>query len=380
MRHSRRTFLKLAGGGVAAGAVAAVAGLSGKAPADDAHEAMFYRKLDGRRVQCLLCPRACEVPEGGRGFCRVRENRAGVYRTLVYNKVCTANVDPIEKKPLFHYLPATTALSIATAGCNIACKFCQNWNISQVRPEDIEHEPTTPAKLVRSARDAGAQSIAFTYSEPTVFYEMMHDTAAEFRRSGLGAVTISNGYIQADPLRELAKSLTAYKVDLKAFTEEFYRTVTSGSLKPVKDTLVLAKSLGLWLEIVVLVIPTLNDKAEDVKAMTAWIRKELGPDVPVHFTRFHPTYQMKNLPPTPVKTLERCRQLGLDAGLNFVYLGNVPGHEGESTYCPGCQTTLIKRYGFQIEKNHLKNGTCPKCARAIPGVWSLAQGTSRPAI
>ena len=371
MEQSRRRFLKAAAGGVAASLSARSALFAGEEVPDGYHRAMHWRALAGKRVQCTLCPRQCRVADRERGFCGVRENRGGTYYTLVYNKVCSSNVDPIEKKPLFHFLPGSKALSIATAGCNFACKFCQNWNISQFRPEQVHHVPVTSASLVALARRWGARSIAYTYSEPTISYELMHDSAAAARRAGLGAVAISNGYISPEALKQLAPHMTAYKVDLKAFTDDFYRKICRGTLKPVLDTLVLLKEIGLWSEIVVLIIPTLNDGTDEIKKMCAWIVKELGPDVPVHFSRFHPTYLLKNLPPTPVSTLERCRRIARDAGINYVYIGNVPGHEAESTYCPGCGTTLIKRWGFLVVRNSLKDGACPRCGRKIPGVWSL---------
>jgi len=371
MQQSRRVFLRTAAGGVAASTLAGPTLLAGEEVPADWRVAMHWKKLDGKRVQCTLCPRLCRVADRERGFCGARENRGGTYYTLVHNKVCSSNVDPIEKKPLFHYLPKSRALSIATAGCNMACKFCQNWNISQFRPEQVKHMPVTPQRLVRMAQQWKAESIAYTYSEPIIFYELMHDTSVVARQQGLGAVAISNGYITADALKQLAPHLTAYKVDLKAFTEKFYRTVCRGTLKPVLDTLVLLKSLGLWCEIVVLIIPTLNDTPDETKRMCAWIVKELGADVPVHFTRFHPTYLMKNLPPTPVKTIERCRKIAQDAGIHYVYVGNVPGHAGEHTYCPGCGTVLIKRWGFHVLANALKAGACPKCGRKVPGVWAL---------
>ena len=371
MEQSRRAFLKRAAGGVVTAAVAGPVLLAGEEVPPEYHPAMHWRKLEGNRVECTLCPRVCRVADLERGFCGVRENRSGTYYTLVYDRICSCNVDPIEKKPLFHHLPKSLALSIATAGCNMACKFCQNWNISQFRPEQVHHVPVTAQKLVDAAKQSGCASIAYTYNEPVVFYEQMHDSAVVARKNGLGAVAISNGYIRPEPLKQLAPHMTAYKVDLKAFTDEFYRKTCRGTLKPVLDTLVLIKSLDLWTEIVVLIVPTLNDKPEETQQMTAWIKKELGPDVPVHFTRFQPTYLMKNLPPTPVSTLERCRKIALDAGINYVYLGNVTPHEAEHTYCPTCRTVLVERVGFLVRRNVLKAGACPKCGRKIPGVWAL---------
>jgi pyruvate formate lyase activating enzyme len=279
--------------------------------------------------------------------------------------------DPIEKKPLFHYLPGTNALSIATAGCNFECKFCQNWQIAQFRPEQVESTTVTPEQVVKMAKDQGSPTIAYTYSEPVVFYEYMYDTARLGRYQGIGSVMISNGYIKEEPLVELCKYLTAVKIDLKAFTERFYRETCSGELKPVLDTLEKLKKIGIWYEIVVLIVPTLNDSEKEIREMSEWIKKRLGCDVPVHFTRFHPMYKIKNLPPTPVKTLERARKIAQELGLHYVYIGNVPGHEGENTYCPNCKKMVIRRTGFLIIENRLKAGKCSFCNYPIPGVWEM---------
>lgn len=337
------------------------------------HPAMFWEKLPQNRVRCTLCPRECEVADVERGYCGVRENQGGEYQTLVYGALCSANVDPIEKKPLFHYLPGTTAFSIATAGCNIECKFCQNWQISQFRPEQVESTVVPPERLVAACRSERSPTIAYTYSEPVVFYEYMHDTAALARQQGIGSVMISNGFIQEKPLRQLCKQLTGVKIDFKAFTEEFYVKWCSGRLKPVLRTLELLREIGIWFELVVLIVPTLNDSPEETRGMAQWVIKQLGPDVPMHFTRFHPTYRVTNLPPTPVETLDRCRRIALDAGVHYVYAGNVPTHPGENTYCHSCGRELIRRVGFRIAANNLQNGCCPQCQTTIPGVWSQQQ-------
>ncbi len=337
------------------------------------HEALFWEAVAEQRVKCTLCPRECDVSDDERGYCGVRENVAGRYQTLVYGALCSANVDPIEKKPLFHYLPGTNAFSIATAGCNIECKFCQNWQISQFRPEQVESTVVSPEKLITACQSRQAPTIAYTYSEPVIFFEYMHDAAALARARGVGSVMISNGYIQEKPLRELCRQLTGVKIDFKAFTEKFYREQCAAELKPVLATLEKLRDIGIWFEIVVLIIPTLNDAADEVRQMSQWVVKHLGPDVPLHFTRFHPTYRVTNLPATPVATLETCRKIALDAGVRYVYAGNVPMHPGENTYCHHCQNELIRRVGFKVAANNLKDGRCPKCNTAIPGVWTQAQ-------
>jgi len=335
--------------------------------------AMFWEKLDEKKVKCTLCPRACEVADVERGYCGVRENQGGQYQTLVYGALCSANVDPIEKKPLYHYLPGTTAFSIATAGCNIECKFCQNWQISQFRPEQVESVVVEPPQLIAACQARRCPTIAYTYSEPVVFYEYMHDTAALARQQGIGSVLISNGYIQEKPLRQLCQQLTGVKIDFKAFTEKFYAETCSGELKPVLAALETLKDIGIWLELVILIVPTLNDSPDEVKQMSQWVVQHLGPDVPMHFTRFHPTYRITNLPQTPVATLETCRQIALDAGVHYAYAGNVPMHPGENTYCHSCRHELIRRLGFQVKSNRIENGKCPQCGTAIPGVWSQEQ-------
>lgn len=334
------------------------------------NQALWYEKIPDKRVKCKLCPRECVVDDRERGYCGVRENWDGVYYTLVYGNPCTYHVDPIEKKPLFHFLPGTTAFSLATVGCNVDCQFCQNWQISQIRPEQADNFDLPPRKVAQLTKEAGAPTIAYTYTEPVVFAEYMYDSAVEGNRLGIKSVMISNGYIQETPMRELAEVLSAVKIDLKAFSEKYYREIVSGELKPVLDTLVLLRKLNIWTEIVYLVLPTLNDSDQEFRNLVKWMKTDLGPDIPIHFTRFHPQYKMQNLPPTPVKTLERAREIALSEGIHYVYVGNVPGHSGEHTYCPDCKKILIQRKGFWILENKIKNGKCPDCHKVIPGVWS----------
>jgi pyruvate formate lyase activating enzyme len=333
-------------------------------------EARWYEKLPHKKVKCTLCPRECVVDDRERGYCGVRENWDGIYYTLVHSNPCTYHIDPIEKKPLFHFLPGTDAFSVATVGCNVDCKFCQNWQISQIRPEQAQNIDLPPEKMVQMTKEAGAPSIAYTYTEPVVFSEYMYDSAYAGNKAGIKSVMISNGYIQEQPMRELAEVLSAVKVDLKAFTEKYYQEVVVGELKPVLDILVLLRKLSMWTEIVYLVVPTLNDGDQELIDLSKWMKNELGPDVPVHFTRYYPQYKLKNLPPTPVKSLERAREIALAEGMHYVYVGNVPGHAGEHTYCPNCQEILIKRKGFWIMDNKILNGKCPSCQTIIPGVWS----------
>lgn len=334
------------------------------------YQARWYEKIPDKRVKCKLCPRECVVDDRERGYCGVRENWDGVYYTLVYGNPCTYHIDPIEKKPLFHFLPGTTAFSLATVGCNVDCQFCQNWQISQIRPEHADNFDLPPRKVAQLTKESGAPTIAYTYTEPVVFAEYMYDSTVEGNKLGLKSVMISNGYIQETPMRELAEVLSAVKIDLKAFSEKYYREIVSGELKPVLDTLVLLRKLNIWTEIVYLVLPTLNDSDQELRNLVKWMKTDLGSDIPIHFTRFHPQYKMQNLPPTPVKTLERAREIALSEGIHYVYVGNVPGHSGEHTYCPDCQKILIQRKGFWILENRIKKGKCPDCNKVIPGVWS----------
>jgi len=386
----RREFLRSAlGGACAACALAAVettgapttasaqdvmpqSALQGVAEESEKYTApaRHWEKREHNRVLCKLCPRKCEVADLERGGCGVRENHGGKYYTLVYNRPCSLNVDPIEKKPLFHFLPATTAFSTATAGCNMWCRFCQNWQISQKRPEQVRSTYVTPDDMVVLAKRAASPTIAFTYNEPVIFYEWMYDVAAAARKKGIHSVMISNGYIEKEPLRELCKVLSAVKIDLKAFTEKFYRDYCDAHLQPVLDTLVELKNIGIWFEIVVLIIPTLNDSAKECREMARWIVRNLGPDVPVHFSRFHPTYMLTNLPPTSPRLIERNRKIAMDEGVRYSYVGNVPGSPGEKTYCHHCGKVIIDRYGYYTRSRITPDGKCPYCGTSIPGVWS----------
>ncbi len=367
----RRDFLKVTGL-CACGTFAIPARTTAQDPNSAfTKEAMFYEKLPDERIRCLVCPRECVVDDCERGYCGVRENFGGTYYTIVYGRVCAYHIDPIEKKPLFHFLPGTTAFSIATAGCNMECKFCQNWEISQERPENIDAIDLKPGLVVSAARRSGCPTIAYTYTEPIVFYEYALDCARLGHDSGVRSVFITAGFIRKQPLIELAKHMDAIKIDLKAYTQDFYRKICSSELKPVLDAIVTVRNTDTWLEIVYLVIPTLNDKDKEIDEMCKWMLEYVGNDVPLHFTRFYPTYRLRNLPPTPLSAVEKAREIALSRGLKYVYVGNVPaGNPGESTYCPVCGNKVIERAGYRILRFELEKGRCPKCKTAIPGVWS----------
>jgi pyruvate formate lyase activating enzyme len=323
-------------------------------------------------VTCELCPRGCVIPEGGAGDCRVRVNLGGRLRAATYGRPSAVHIDPMEKKPLFHFHPATQVFSVGTAGCNLHCLNCQNWQLSQRGGEEMEEVlHADPADLVRMAQEQGCRSIAYTYSEPVVFYEYVYDSAREARRAGLSNLFHSAGYINQAPLRQLCRVLDAANVDLKAFDDGFYRRVNGGTLQPVLDSLVTLREGGVWLEVTNLVIPTLNDDLAMIRRMARWIRDELGADTPLHLSRFAPTYRMRNLPPTPTETLLRAWHETRDAGLSYVYIGNVFGNEKESTRCPRDDTLLIHRIGYLVEASNLTpDGRCPTCHQIIPGVWS----------
>ncbi len=332
--------------------------------------ARWSRALPNGWVECGVCPRACRIAPEERGTCGTRENRGGTLYTLVHSRPCVLALDPVEKKPFFHVLPGRTALSLGTAGCNLECRCCQNWEISQARPEQIPSLRLPPAEVVALAKEKGAPLVACTYTEPVVFSEYVLDIARAGRRAGVRTIVISNGYIQELPLLELCREIAAYKVDLKGVSPEVFKKQTGGELPHVLDTLRRLRAHGIWTEIVNLVIPTLNDSEAEARTLARFVRSELGPEVPVHFTRFHPSYRLQNLPSTPIATLERARAAALAEGLLFAYLGNVPGHPGENTYCPGCGKVLVRRLGMAVSENRLKGGRCPECRRAIPGIWS----------
>ncbi len=336
------------------------------------HEAMFWDKLEGEKVRCGLCRFRCLIADGHRGLCGVRENRQGVLFSLVYGRLVAENVDPIEKKPLFHYLPGSTSYSIATVGCNFRCRHCQNADISQWphSGREIPGLVMSPQQVVDHALHSGCRSISYTYTEPTIFYEYALDTATLARSKGLGNVFVTNGYITSEALERIAPVLDAANVDLKGFSEEFYHDVTGASLQGVLDCLRDYRRLGIWLEVTTLIIPGLNDSDAELGKIARFIRDELGEQVPWHVTAFYPTYQMTDRPPTPVATLRKARRIGLDAGLRHVYVGNVPRDEGENTYCPGCGELLLERSGFRLGRASLHKGICDHCQTVVAGVWS----------
>lgn len=332
-------------------------------------EAMFYEREEGGQVRCGLCRFNCLIREGARGNCSVRENRGGILYSLVYGRLCAEHVDPIEKKPLFNVLPGSRSYSIATVGCNFHCRHCQNYEISQVsRDAPIAGYERSPEEVVKSALATACQSIAYTYTEPTIFFEFAYDTARLAREAGLLNIFVTNGYISKEALTTIAPYLDAANIDLKGFSEGFYRDVVHARLSEVLDSIIEYRRQGVWIELTTLIIPGLNDSEEELQGIASFIVTNLGVDTPWHVTQFYPTYKLTDRPRTPVETLRRAREIGLEAGLRYVYEGNVPGEGGENTWCPFCSSLLIKRHGYIIESNRVSGGTCPDCGASIAGI------------
>ena len=329
----------------------------------------FHYATNGTTVQCQICPNRCVLEPGDRSICRSKVNIGGKLYSLTYGNPCSIHVDPIEKKPLNHFYPRSMILSIAATGCNFRCLNCQNWEISQMKPEDVRHYELFPEDVVSEANKKKTPSIAYTYSEPITYYEYMYDTAKLAREAGLMNVLVSNGYINRNPLIRLCKYLDGANVNLKSFDDRIYRSLNGGRLQPILNTFKTLHTEGIWFEMTTLVVPTYVDDTDMIKRMCGWILKELGPNYPLHFLRFFPHYKLTRLPATPIDTLETFRKVALKEGIRYVYLGNVPGHEGTHTYCHNCHRILIERKGYFIPQYNLENGRCKFCGTSIPGRW-----------
>jgi len=334
------------------------------------HEALFYRQ-EKEALVCELCAHGCTIKDGRRGICGVRENRGGVLYSLVYGELVAEHIDPIEKKPMFHFLPGSLSYSISTVGCNFHCLHCQNHSISQavhMSAKEMAGSRRTPGQVVTAALSKGCLSISYTYVEPTVFFEFAYDCCTLARQRGLGNVFVSNGYMSEKATRMLAPVLSAINIDIKSFSDDFYKKVCGARLQPVLDTVRLMKELGVWVEITTLLIPGLNDSEDELRRIAAFIAG-VDPAIPWHVTAFYPTYKMADRSSTPVHSLRKARQIGLDSGLHFVYEGNVPGQGGENTFCPSCQSEIIRRFSFSIRANRMVHSCCPACGTKIEGVW-----------
>jgi pyruvate formate lyase activating enzyme len=332
-------------------------------------EAMFYENLDGK-VRCHLCNHQCVIKEGKRGICSVRENREGKLYSLVYGRSVATGIDPIEKKPFFNFYPGSTAYSIATAGCNFRCLNCQNWEISQMpkgKEGRIIGEELLPEKIVTEARSRGCKSIAYTYTEPTIFFEYAYDTAKLAHKEGIKNVFVTNGYTSTEAIKEIAPFLDAANVDLKGFSEDFYHKVCGAKLQPVLDNIRLYKELGVWVEVTTLIITGYSDDEKQLKGIAGFI-KSVDENIPWHVSAFYPAFRLPDVPPTTADALRKARDIGLKAGLRYVYEGNIPGEGGENTYCYSCGELIIKRYGLEIRENKLTDGKCPKCKSQIHGI------------
>jgi pyruvate formate lyase activating enzyme len=332
-------------------------------------EAMFYEREGEGEVRCNLCRFRCLIGDGARGICAVRENCGGTLYSLVYGRVCAEHVDPIEKKPLFHVMPGSRTYSIATVGCNFRCRHCQNYAISQVaRNAPLQGAVLTSHEIVQRAKNNDCRSISYTYTEPTIFFEFAYDTARLAREAGLKNIFVTNGYISREALATIAPFLDAANIDLKGFSEGFYRDIIHARLSEVLDSIIEYRKQGVWIELTTLIIPGLNDSDAELRGLAEFIAVNLGIDTPWHVTGFYPTYKLTDRPGTPAETLRKARQIGIAAGLRYVYEGNRPGEGGENSCCPSCSTLLIKRYGFNISSNRITSGACPECGAAVAGV------------
>ncbi|MCL0078929.1 AmmeMemoRadiSam system radical SAM enzyme [Dehalococcoidia bacterium] len=331
--------------------------------------ARFYEPLSDYRVRCTLCFHKCIISPGMPGICRVRINHEGRLYTVVYGRPAGLQTDPIEAEPMYHMIPGHRNLGVFTASCNFRCKQCHNWHITQRGPEEVRALRYTPEEVVAEAIRRRSRSISHTINEPTVFFEFMYDISVIAREEGLLNLFHSNGAIAPEPLRAILKHMDGVVIDLKAFCGDVYRDIFSGELAPVLETLKIIREEGVHLEIVNLIIPTINDCMDTIRAMCEWILKHLGPDVPLHFTRFHPNFRLTHLPPTPVETLEEAHRIAREVGINFVTLGNVPGHRYNSTFCPACEEKLVHRVGFSVLANNIEKGRCKFCGHKIPGIW-----------
>jgi pyruvate formate lyase activating enzyme len=334
-------------------------------------EALYWQPLSGGRTQCLLCPNKCIRGDGAAGMCRARGNRGGKYYSLAYGRPCVIALDEVEKCPLNHFQIQGKAFSIATAGCNLACKYCQNWTFSQAGPDEVPKSyEMTPQEVVAKAVENKAGAVAYFYTEPTVYYEYMFDIARLAHARNLKNVMVTAGYINPEPLKAVLPYIDAVVMGLKGWDEKYYRDYIGGELAPVKETIkILAAAKNVWWEVVTLIIPTLNDDMDRVAGMAAWLQETAGPERPLHFTRFRPEYKLKQLPMTPAATLTRARETAMKAGLKYVYVGNMPGHEGGNTYCPRCGKLLVERLGFTVLKKEIRGGKCAFCGYQIGGIW-----------
>ncbi|MBN2372830.1 AmmeMemoRadiSam system radical SAM enzyme [bacterium] len=333
-------------------------------------EAQWYKKLADNVVQCELCHHFCRIPPSKTGRCGTRLNREGILYSLVARRLIAQHIDPIEKKPLYHFYPGSKSYSIATIGCNMTCLHCQNFEISQLHSDknsEIQKSYSDPIEIIKEAASSKCQSISYTYTEPTIFFETVLETSKQAHEAGIKNCLVTNGYMGPKPLKDSARYIDAANVDLKSYSDDFYTRVCGARLKPVLENIKAMKKLGIWVEVTTLLIPTLNDKQEEMEKIACFL-SDIGPDIPWHISRFYPTNKLRNLPPTPIKSIRKCREIGIKAGLKYVYSGNVPGDPGENTYCPKCGQIVIERFGYNIQRYRIKEGKCLICGATIAGI------------
>ncbi|MFZ0472510.1 MAG: AmmeMemoRadiSam system radical SAM enzyme [Bacteroidales bacterium] len=364
---TRRTFARQGSLALAAGVIAPLS-LEGMKPAPKERLAM-YQEESARGVICRICPNECNPKEGELSDCRNRVVRKSKLYTMAFGNPCAVNIDPVEKKPLYHFLPGSTAFSIATAGCNFACLNCQNWTISQTSPDKTRNYDMPPEDVVAKAISGNCKSIAYTYSEPVTFYEYVYETSKAARAEGIKNIMHSNGYINREPLRELCRYIDGANIDLKSFNDSTYLKLSGGKLQPVLDALKVYRDEGVWLEITNLIVPGWTDKPDEIRVMCRWLADNGFTETPIHFSRFQPQYKLEHLPPTPAGILDTAAAIAHEEGLKYIYIGNVPGTDIDDTVCPSCKKKVIERSGFRIVSDSLKNGKC-SCGTTIPGIWS----------
>jgi pyruvate formate lyase activating enzyme len=371
--YGKRDFLKkcfaFSAGMICMPSGLSLAGFSADIP-DIYKKIALFQDETARGIMCRICPNECVLKEGEISKCNNRRVYKSKLYTMAFGNPCSVNVDPVEKKPLYHFLPGSRAFSIATAGCNLVCLNCQNWSISQTSPDKTRNYDLLPEQVVEECISNKCSSIAYTYSEPTTFYEYAYETATLARKAGIKNIIKSNGYINEEPLKKLCSVIDGANIDLKAFTESTYLKLTGGKLQPVLNSLKVYKAMGIWLEITNLVVPSWTDNLDEIRKMCAWLADNGFTDTPLHFSRFYPLYKLEQLPPTPVDLLTKAAGIAAEAGLKYVYIGNVPGNETADTKCPSCNKVVVKRQGYRILSNNITNGKCQSCGKKVDGIWN----------